>query len=94
LRRPCLIAFTVSDDHRQQEKVWAERRKWGDAASVPAGSLRPIGPNSSPRGTRTESSPVFATNTAIRKQHIRNALWLAQIGDPARYLARGEIDHA
>jgi ParB family transcriptional regulator, chromosome partitioning protein len=25
----CLMAFTVSDDHRQQEKVWAERPKWG-----------------------------------------------------------------
>jgi ParB family chromosome partitioning protein len=26
----CLMAFTVSDDHRQQEKVWAARRKWGN----------------------------------------------------------------
>jgi ParB family transcriptional regulator, chromosome partitioning protein len=25
----CLMAFTVSDDHRQQEKVWAARPKWG-----------------------------------------------------------------
>jgi ParB family transcriptional regulator, chromosome partitioning protein len=25
----CLMAFTVSDDHKQQEKVWAERPKWG-----------------------------------------------------------------
>jgi hypothetical protein len=23
------MAFTVSDDHRQQEKVWAARPKWG-----------------------------------------------------------------
>jgi ParB family transcriptional regulator, chromosome partitioning protein len=25
----CLMAFTVCDDHRQQEKVWAARPKWG-----------------------------------------------------------------
>ena len=25
----CLMAFTVSDDHKQQEKVWAARPKWG-----------------------------------------------------------------
>jgi ParB family transcriptional regulator, chromosome partitioning protein len=25
----CLMAFTVCDDHRQQEKVWTERPKWG-----------------------------------------------------------------
>ena len=25
----CLMAFTVCDDHKQQEKVWAGRPKWG-----------------------------------------------------------------
>jgi len=25
----CLMAFTVSDDHKAQEKVWAARPKWG-----------------------------------------------------------------
>jgi ParB family chromosome partitioning protein len=25
----CLMAFTVCDDHRQQEKVWTDRPKWG-----------------------------------------------------------------
>src|SRR3954462_15231144 len=25
----CLMAFTVSDDHKAQEKVWAARSKWG-----------------------------------------------------------------
>src|SRR5271156_3810275 len=25
----CLMAFTVADDHRQQEKVWTGRPKWG-----------------------------------------------------------------
>jgi ParB family transcriptional regulator, chromosome partitioning protein len=31
----CLMAFTVSDDHKTQEKVWAARPKWGlDPESV------------------------------------------------------------
>jgi ParB family chromosome partitioning protein len=31
----CLMAFTVCDDHKQQEKVWAQRPKWGiDAADI------------------------------------------------------------
>ncbi len=29
----CLMAFTVSDDHKQQEKVWAGRPKWGNDPS-------------------------------------------------------------